>query len=86
MSLLERAVKIKKQTLVEEHPLRLVWQHKLAGAYLANTQVTGAVALLEQVIKLLEQALAKDHPNRWHRSRCWLHCTGILAATLLRFR
>jgi hypothetical protein len=64
VSLLEQVVKIKEQTLAEDHPSRLASQHALAGAYQANGQVKEAVSLLEQVVKIEEQTLAEDHPDR----------------------
>jgi hypothetical protein len=33
VSLLEQVVKIRQQTLAEDHPDRLTSQHELAGAY-----------------------------------------------------
>jgi tetratricopeptide (TPR) repeat protein len=64
VSLLEQVVKIREQTLAEDHPDRLTSQHELAGAYRANGQVKEAVSLLEQVVKIQEQTLAEDHPSR----------------------
>ena len=64
VSLLEQVVKIRGQTLAEDHPSRLASQHALAGAYRANKQVKEAVSLLEQVVKIQEQTLAEDHPSR----------------------
>jgi Tetratricopeptide repeat len=64
VSLLEQVVKIRQQTLAEDHPARLASQHVLAGAYRANGLVSKAVSLLEQVIKIHEQTLAEDHPAR----------------------
>ncbi|KAF7505264.1 hypothetical protein GJ744_001127 [Endocarpon pusillum] len=64
LSLLEQIIKIRKQTLAEDHPDRLASQHELAGAYQANGQVPKAVSLLEQVVKIREQTLAEDHPDR----------------------
>ena len=64
VSLLEQVVKIREQTLAEDHPDRLASQHELAGAYEANGQVKEAVSLLEQVVKIEEQTLAEDHPSR----------------------
>jgi tetratricopeptide (TPR) repeat protein len=62
--LLEQVVKIREQTLAEDHPDRLASQHALAVAYKANRQVKEAVLLLEQVVKIEEQTLAEDHPDR----------------------
>jgi Tetratricopeptide repeat len=64
MALLKEVVKIREQSLAEDHPSRLASQHALAGAYEANGQVKEAVALLEKVVKIREQSLAKDHPSR----------------------
>jgi hypothetical protein len=64
VSLLEQVVKIREQTLAEDHPSRLASQHALARAYQANGQVKEAVSLLEQVVKIWEQTLAEDHPSR----------------------
>src|SRR6266480_3266558 len=64
VSLLEQVVKIREQTLAEDHPDRLASQHALAIAYGANGQVKEAVSLLEQVVKIREQTLAEDHPDR----------------------
>jgi len=64
VSLLEQVVKIREQTLAEDHPSRLTSQHELAGAYEANGQVKEAVSLLERVVKIREQTLAEDHPSR----------------------
>ena len=62
--LLEQIMKIKEQSLAEDHPDRLTSQHELARAYRANGQVKEAVTLLEQVVKIREQSLAEDHPDR----------------------
>lgn len=64
VSLLEQVVKIREQTLAEDHPSRLASQHALAGAYKANGQVKEAVSLLEQVIKIKKRILAEDDPSR----------------------
>jgi tetratricopeptide (TPR) repeat protein len=64
VALLEQVVRIREQTLAEDHPSRLASQHALAGAYEANGQVKEAVALLEQVVRIEEQTLAEDHPSR----------------------
>jgi tetratricopeptide (TPR) repeat protein len=52
VSLLEQVVKIREQTLTEDHPDRLASQHALAIAYEANGQVKEAVSPLEQVVKI----------------------------------
>jgi tetratricopeptide (TPR) repeat protein len=62
--LMEKVVKIREQSLAEDHPARLASQHALAGAYRANGQVKEAAALLEKVVKIEEQSLAEDHPSR----------------------
>jgi tetratricopeptide (TPR) repeat protein len=62
--LLEQVVKIREQTLAEDHPSRLASQHVLAMAYEANRQVREAVSLLEQVVKIRELTLAEDHPDQ----------------------
>ena len=64
VSLLEQMVKIKEQTLTEDHPDRLASQHILALVYRENRQVKEAVLLLEQVVKIEEQILTEDHPDR----------------------
>ena len=45
-------MKIREQTLAEDHPDRLASQHELAGVYQANGQVKEAVALLKEVVKI----------------------------------
>jgi tetratricopeptide (TPR) repeat protein len=62
--LMEQLVKIREQSLAEDHPDRLTSQHALAIAYRANGQVKEAVALLEKVVKIQEQSLAEDHPDQ----------------------
>ena len=64
VSLLEQIVKIREQTLTEDHPNRLMSQHALAIAYQANGQVKEAVSLLEQIVKIQEQTLTEDHRDR----------------------
>ena len=64
MALLKQVVKIREQTLAEDHSDRLASQHELASAYEANGQVKEAVLLLEQVVKIQEQTLTEDHPDR----------------------
>jgi hypothetical protein len=64
VSLLEQVVKIKEQTLTDDHPDRLASQYALAGAYRANGQVNEAMSLLEQVFKIQEQTLVEDHPSQ----------------------
>ena len=64
VSLLEQVVKIREQTLIEDHPSRLNSQHVLAIACQVNGQVKEAVTLLEQVVKIREQTLTEDHPDR----------------------
>lgn len=41
-------VKMREQTLAEDHPSRLTSEHVLASTYQANGQVKEAVSLLEQ--------------------------------------
>ena len=57
-------VKVKEITLAETHPERLVSQHVLAHAYLANGQIEEAMKLLEHVVKIEEITLAETHPDR----------------------
>jgi Tetratricopeptide repeat len=64
VALLQEVVRIKEQSLAEDHPSRLASQHALAGAYKANGQVKEAVTLLEEVVRIKEQSLAEDHPDR----------------------
>jgi len=64
VSLLEQILRIKKQSLAENHPSRLSSQHELAVAYRNNGQMKEAIVLLEKVVKIREQSLAKDHPDR----------------------
>ncbi|ETI24699.1 hypothetical protein G647_04068 [Cladophialophora carrionii CBS 160.54] len=45
------------------HPLRLVSQHTLAGAYKANGRVKDAMQLLEEVVRI-EQTLPEDESAR----------------------
>ena len=52
MSLLKTVVKIKEQTLAENHPDRLGSQHELAAAYQANGQIEEAMSLLRTVVKI----------------------------------
>jgi thioredoxin-like negative regulator of GroEL len=52
-----------REKLAEDYPDRLASQHELAGAYLANGQISEAVETLEQVVKVKEK-LAEDHPER----------------------
>lgn len=52
------------KVLVEEHPERLASQHKLAGAYQADGQLSKEVQLLEHVVAVQEKAQAEDHPDR----------------------
>jgi Flp pilus assembly protein TadD len=52
-----------RQKLAEDHPDRLASQHVLAGAYLANGQISEAVATIGHVAKM-RQKLAEDHPDR----------------------
>ena len=61
---LKEVVRIKTQTLAEDHPSRLASQHELARAYKANGQVKEAVVLLEEVVGIEAQTLAEDHPSR----------------------
>jgi Tetratricopeptide repeat len=71
VALLEEVVKIKEQSLAEDHPSRLASQRALAGAYKTNGQVKEAVALLEEVMKIQEQSLAEDHPSRLASQHNW---------------
>jgi hypothetical protein len=50
--------------LSEDHSDRLLTQHVLAMAYLANGQVKNAVRLMEQVVAIHKRVLAEDHPDR----------------------
>jgi tetratricopeptide (TPR) repeat protein len=50
--------------LSEDHSDRLISQHELAMAYLANGQVPEAVQLLEHVVAIEARMLARDDPNR----------------------
>ena len=63
VSLLEQVVKIREQTVAEDHPSRLNSQRELAGAYRENGKPRQAVSVLEQVVKIREQTLAEDHPD-----------------------
>jgi tetratricopeptide (TPR) repeat protein len=64
VSLLKQVVKIREQTLAEDHPDRLVSQHELAGLYRTNGQIKEAMSLLKQVVKIQQRTQAEDHPNR----------------------
>ncbi|KIW70533.1 hypothetical protein, variant [Phialophora macrospora] len=64
VQVLEEVVRIREQTLAEDHPHRLVSQHVLARAYEANGQIKEAVKILEEVVRIREQTQAKDHPDR----------------------
>jgi tetratricopeptide (TPR) repeat protein len=64
VALLQEVMKIREQSLAEDHPSRLASQHTLAGAYQANGQVKEAVILLKEVVRIREQSLVEDHPSR----------------------
>ncbi|KAF5673920.1 ankyrin protein 3 [Fusarium heterosporum] len=64
VELLVRVVAVRETTLAETHPLRLVSQHELAGAYQANGQIAEAIQLLEHVVTVQETTLAETHPLR----------------------
>ena len=62
VKLFERVSNVRGK-LAEDHPDRLVSQHVLAIAYLADGKVDEAIKLLEHVVGI-EEKLAEDHPNR----------------------
>ena len=64
VAVLEELVRIKTQTLAEDHPDILLSQHQLAGAYYLNGQVKKAVAVLEELVRIKTQVLAEDRPSR----------------------
>ena len=55
VSLLEQVVKIREQTLAEDHPEQLSSQHELARAYLENRQVEEAASLFEKIAQIEDQ-------------------------------
>jgi predicted Zn-dependent protease len=48
----------------EDHPHRLVSQHVLARAYLADGQTKKAIEILERVVAVETKMLAKDDPGQ----------------------
>ena len=57
-------VKIREQTLAENHPDRLKSQHELARAYFVSNRVDKAITLMEYVVEVKQKALGEDHPSR----------------------
>ncbi|KAL9048052.1 MAG: hypothetical protein Q9162_007873, partial [Coniocarpon cinnabarinum] len=64
VKMLKQVVAIREQTLPETHPDRLVSQHELAGAYMANGDNKRAAEMLEHVVAIQEQTLPETHPRR----------------------
>jgi len=52
-----------RENLAKENPRRLASQHALAEAYLANGEVSKAVALLEHVVAIRSKILAEDQQD-----------------------
>jgi tetratricopeptide (TPR) repeat protein len=63
VSWLEESRELRKE-LSEDHVDRLLTEHYLAGAYLANGQVKEAMQLLEHEVAIRVRVLAEDHPDR----------------------
>ncbi|KDN71371.1 putative phosphorylase superfamily protein [Colletotrichum sublineola] len=64
IKLLEPVVEVRKTTLDEGHPDRVMSQHALAWAYQADGRVKDAIKLLEQVVKVRKTTLDEGHPSR----------------------
>lgn len=56
-------LKIRAETLAEDHPWRLGLQHNLAQAYLYNEQIDEAVELLERVIQIMKLQPAENETS-----------------------
>ncbi|KAK2749871.1 hypothetical protein FQN57_005287 [Myotisia sp. PD_48] len=63
IQLLEHVAKIRKSSLVREHPVLLNSQYILCAAYERNGQIEDAIRLLEHVVKMRESSLVKEHPT-----------------------
>jgi tetratricopeptide (TPR) repeat protein len=63
VTLLKEVVRIREQTLAEDHSDRLTSQHELARAYQANGQAKEAITLLKEVVRISDQTLAENHPD-----------------------
>ncbi|KAI9888330.1 MAG: hypothetical protein M1814_000583 [Vezdaea aestivalis] len=69
--LMKQIVRIKEQTLAEDHHNLLASQLALAIMYRDNGRVQEAVSLTEHVTKINKQSLVKGHPHRLE-SQCQL--------------
>lgn len=57
-----------QESVVEDHPIRLAWQHDLAGAHQANGRIEQAVALLEYVVRVEKAVWQRTTLVDLHRS------------------
>ncbi|KAG7425586.1 Kinesin light chain [Fusarium oxysporum f. sp. raphani] len=64
VKVLEYVVAIRKKTLAEGDPGRLVSQHDPAAAYFLNGRMKDAMGLLEYVVGIWETTVADDYPDR----------------------
>ncbi|KAL8724130.1 MAG: hypothetical protein Q9166_008117 [cf. Caloplaca sp. 2 TL-2023] len=69
--LLEEVVKIREQTLAEDHPSRLASQHELATIYWDLNRHNNAVHMMKHVVGIRSQVLDEQHPDR-KNSEAWL--------------
>ena len=71
VSLLEEVVKIREQTLAEDHLSRLASQHELATIYWNLNRHNKAVHMMKHVVGIKSQALDEEHSDR-KNSEAWL--------------
>jgi hypothetical protein len=63
-------VKIKEQTLDEDHPDRLASQHNLAIMYWDLGYRNAALQLMKHVVEIHRQVLDEHHPARTGSEAC----------------
>lgn len=71
MLLLDLVVKIYKQTLAEDHPVRLASQQVLATMYWDLGRRNAALQMMRLVVEICRQVLDERHRNRMN-SESWL--------------
>ena len=71
MSLLEQVVKIREQTLAEDHPSRLASQQALATMFWDLGRRNASLQIMKHVVEIQRQVLDKHHPDR-KNSEAWL--------------
>ena len=64
VSLLEQVVKIREQTLAEDHPSRLASQQVLATVYWDYDRRNAALSITKRIVKIRRRVLDEHHPAR----------------------